>query len=176
MRSPRVLVACALTMATATSLAAAALPPGGTFVDDNDSVHEGYIEAVAAAGITRGCNPPANDEFCPEDAVTRAEMAAFLVRALGLTESGGSDFVDAEGVFAADIDRLATAGITRGCNPPTNDRYCPQQPVTRSHMATFLVRALGLAASGGSGFVDTGGVFAADIDRLATAGITRGCN
>ena len=33
---------------------AAALPPGGTFVDDNGNVHEPNIEAIAAAGITRG--------------------------------------------------------------------------------------------------------------------------
>ena len=89
-----------------------ALGPGGTFVDDNGSVHEGDIEAVAAEGITKGCNPPDNDRFCPDDPVTREQMAAFLVRALGLTAGGGSDFVDVQGVFAADIDRLATAGVT----------------------------------------------------------------
>ncbi len=34
------------------------LPPGGTFTDDNGNVHEGNIEAIAAEGITKGCNPP----------------------------------------------------------------------------------------------------------------------
>ena len=33
------------------------LPPGGTFIDDDGNVHEGVIEAIAAEGITRGCNP-----------------------------------------------------------------------------------------------------------------------
>ncbi len=56
------------------------LPPGGTFVDDDGNPHEGAIEAIAAAGITTGCLP---DLFCPAAPVTRAEMAAFLVRALG---------------------------------------------------------------------------------------------
>jgi hypothetical protein len=53
------------------------------FVDDDASVFEAGIERLAAAGITKGCNPPANDMFCPNDAVTRAQMAAFLHRALG---------------------------------------------------------------------------------------------
>ena len=56
------------------------LPPGGTFLDDDGNSHEGAIEAIAAAGITTGCLP---DLFCPSAPVTRAEMAAFLVRALG---------------------------------------------------------------------------------------------
>ncbi|MDH4117662.1 MAG: hypothetical protein OEW30_09755, partial [Acidimicrobiia bacterium] len=38
----------------------------GSFSDDEGSVHEGDIEAIAAAGITKGCNPPANDRFCPD--------------------------------------------------------------------------------------------------------------
>ena len=39
-------------------------------------------EALAAAGVTRGCNPPVNDRFCPADLVTRGQMAAFLYRTL----------------------------------------------------------------------------------------------
>ena len=42
-----------------------------------------YKRAVKDAGITKGCNPPANDSFCPEDVVTRAQMAAFIYRAFG---------------------------------------------------------------------------------------------
>ena len=70
---------------------AADLPAGGTFTDDDGSVHEGYVEAVAAAGITRGCNPPDNGLFCPDERVTRGQMAAFLVRALGYADDGGGD-------------------------------------------------------------------------------------
>ena len=121
--------------------------PGGTFFDDNGSLHEASIEAIAAAGITRGCNPPVNDSFCPDQPVTRGQMAAFLVRAFGLTDAGPGDlFGDDDGsVFEADIDRLGTAGFTRGCNPPSNDRYCPALPVSRAQLASFLTRALDLA-------------------------------
>ena len=47
--------------------AAFGLPPGGTFIDDDDNVHEAYIEAIAAEGITTGCNPPLRDRYCPEE-------------------------------------------------------------------------------------------------------------
>jgi hypothetical protein len=114
------------------------------FIDDDDSVFVDEIERLAAAGVTRGCNPPVHDRFCPDDIVTRGQMAAFLVRALGLVgDGGGNRFVDDDGsVFEGDIARLAAAGITRGCNPPTNDRFCPGHPVTRGQMAAFLRRAL----------------------------------
>jgi hypothetical protein len=70
-------------------------------------------------------------------------MAAFLARAFGLGEGGGTDFTDDDGsVFEADIEALAAAGVTTGCNPPANDRFCPGQPVTRAQMAAFLNRAM----------------------------------
>ncbi|MGA9598591.1 MAG: hypothetical protein WBV06_20715, partial [Acidimicrobiia bacterium] len=47
-------------------VAGASLEPGGTFSDDNGSVYEPSIEAIADAGITKGCNPPVNDLFCPQ--------------------------------------------------------------------------------------------------------------
>ena len=106
-------------LATATLAAAFVLPanaaptdPGGSFTDDDGSIFEADIERLATAGITKGCNPPVNDRFCPDSKVTREQMAAFLVRALGYTDAGGSNlFVDDDtSIFEADIDRLATAG------------------------------------------------------------------
>jgi hypothetical protein len=62
-----------------------ALAPGyrGTFDDDDSSVFEADIEWMADEGITKGCNPPDNDLYCPNGHVTRGQMAAFLHRALG---------------------------------------------------------------------------------------------
>ncbi|HEX2154736.1 MAG TPA: hypothetical protein VHL52_12260, partial [Acidimicrobiia bacterium] len=39
-------------------------------VPDSNIFHDD-IEWLADNDVTRGCNPPANDEFCPEDNVTR---------------------------------------------------------------------------------------------------------
>ena len=115
------------------------------FTDDDGSIFEADIGKLAAAGITKGCNPPVNDMFCPDSKVTREQMAAFLVRALGYTDAGGGNlFVDDDlPIFDADIDRSATAGVTKGCNPPVNDRFCPTGYVTRGQMAAFLHRELG---------------------------------
>ena len=52
---------------------------GDPFNDDEGSVHERSINRLAGAGITEGCTPTS---FCPNDPVTRAQMAAFLFRAL----------------------------------------------------------------------------------------------
>ncbi|MGF1665959.1 MAG: D-alanyl-D-alanine carboxypeptidase family protein [Acidimicrobiia bacterium] len=148
----------------------------GRLVDSLDSVFAADIVWLVSEGISRGCNPPFNDLFCGDDPVTRGQMAAFLSRALGLAH-GDAAFSDTAGhVFADDAARLAAAGITRGCNPPANDRFCPDEVVTRGQMAAFLSRALQLPDADGS-FEDTAGdVFADDAARLAAAGITLGCN
>ena len=152
--------------------------PVQSFVDTSASQFIADIEWLLGEGITSGCNPPTNDRFCPTDDVTRGQMAAFLSRALNLTDPGTKDFIDDDtSAFEADIERLAAAGITQGCDPPTNDRFCPDDPVTREQMAAFLTRALGLTDTGTIDFVDDDfSIFEADIARLATAGITLGCN
>jgi hypothetical protein len=155
------------------------LAPPNRFIDDDGSVFETDIEWLAAGGVTKGCNPPVNDMFCPEAPVTRGQMAAFLVRALALTDRLDDPFVDDDGsIFEADIEKLAAAGITKGCNPPANDRFCPQAPVTREQMAAFLVRALGYTDAGqGDLFTDDdASIFESAIDKLATADVTKGCN
>jgi hypothetical protein len=152
--------------------------PDNTFSDDDGSIFEDDIEWLAAAGITKGCNPPANTQFCPDDPVTRGQMAAFMVRALDLTDAGSVDFADDNGsIFEADIEKLAAAGITKGCNPPANTNFCPDDNVTRGQMAAFLVRALDLTDPGSVDFVDDdSSIFESSIEKLAAAGITKGCN
>ncbi|HEX2153346.1 MAG TPA: PQQ-dependent sugar dehydrogenase [Acidimicrobiia bacterium] len=169
-----------ITFATVLGLGVSAFAqtsPGGSFTDDDGSIHEADVEAIAVADITRGCNPPWNDEFCPGRSVTRGEMAAFLTRALNLP-AGPDRFVDdALSVFQDDINALAASDVTRGCNPPENDRFCPDRPVTRGEMAAFLTRAYGYVASESDVFEDDdSSIFEGDIDALASADVTRGCN
>jgi len=156
----------------------AVLPPGGSFIDDDGNVHEGGIEAIAAEGVTAGCNPPANNRYCPSDIVTRGQMAAFITRALDLMPAGADFFTDDDGhVFEAAIDRLAGSGITLGCNPPANDRFCPDREMTRGEMAAMLARAFDHPASSEDHFVDDDGhLFQDAINRIAAAGVTLGCN
>lgn len=124
-----------------------ALAPGGTFTDDDGSVHEADIEAIAAEDVTRGCNPPFNDRYCPKGSVNRGSFAAFLVRAMELPAATQDWFTDDNGhLFEAEINALAEAGITRGCNPPSNTRFCPDQTLTREQMASFLTRTFSYTA------------------------------
>jgi hypothetical protein len=71
-------------------------------------------------------------------------MAAFLVRAFGLPDLGMHDlFNDDNGsIFEAPIDRLGATGVSKGCNPPDNDEFCPHDYVTREQMAAFISRAV----------------------------------
>ena len=145
--------------------------PVSTFLDIDDSVHADNILRLAELGITGGCEPGL---YCPDNAVTRAQMATFLVRALGLDPLESDSFDDDNGsTHEANIEALAAAEITLGCG----DRaYCPNDGVNRAQMATFLVRALDLAASGTDSFDDdNGSTHEANIEALAAAEITLGC-
>ena len=146
---------------------------------DPASVHAPHIDALAAAGITVGCAVTPPLRFCPDQPVTRAQMATFLTRALNLTPTDTAGFADVDpaSVHAPHIDALAAAGITVGCAVTPPLRFCPDQPVTRAQMATFLTRALNLTPTDTAGFadVDPASVHAPHIDALAAAGITVGC-
>lgn len=156
----------------------------GCFIDDYLGYpFEADIAWLGREGITRGCNPPLNDLFCPDADVTRGQMAAFLHRALSdLVEpiQEPTLFVDVGGsAFEDDIAWLSSTGTTKGCNPSEgNTKFCPDENVTREQMAAFLVRALGYTDDGGGDlFIDDDlSIFERDIDRLATAGVTKGCN
>nr|MDJ0925814.1 ExeM/NucH family extracellular endonuclease [Acidimicrobiia bacterium] len=148
------------------------------FLDTTGSIFAADIQWVAEAGITRGCNPPLNDLYCPADLLTRGQLAAMFVRALHLPATTTDFFTDDDtSIFEDDINRLAAAGITRGCNPPANDNFCPLDNVTRGQVAAMFVRALDLPATTTDYFTDDDtSIFGDDINRLAAAGITRGCN
>ena len=116
--------------------------PASRFQDvDGGAWWAGHVERLAELGITVGCaHRPLR--YCPDDPVTRGQMASFLVRAFDLPEAPPSGFTDTAGnVHAARIDALRAAGVTVGCSAEPF-RYCPHQPTTRGQMASFLVRAM----------------------------------
>ncbi len=141
-----------------------------------------FIENLARSGVTGGCG---GGNYCPNNPVTRAQMAVFLERGMRGSSfspppATGTRFLDvpANAFAAAFIEQLAADGITGGCG---GGNYCPNNLVTRAQMAVFLLRA-----ANGAGFVPppaTGvfadvppGSFAANfIEQLAADGITGGC-
>ena len=141
------------------------------FTDTADSTFRWDIEWLWTSGITKGCT---TTTYCPKATVTRGQMAAFLDRALDLPATATDYFSDDEASsFEANINRLAAAGITKGCTPTT---FCPKDTVTRGQMAAFLDRALDLPATATDFFIDDEtSTFEAAINRLAASGITKGC-
>jgi hypothetical protein len=107
------------------------------FRDDERSIHEPDINRLAAAGIASGCGATT---FCPDIALTRAQMASFLARGFRAPATTRDYFADDErSVHEPDINRVAAAAITTGCDA---NRFCPSTFVTRGQMAAFLRRAL----------------------------------
>ncbi|MGH8923804.1 MAG: PQQ-dependent sugar dehydrogenase [Acidimicrobiia bacterium] len=142
------------------------------FFDDVPVGHAFYaaINWLALQRITLGCT---SETFCPGDPVTRGEMAAFLARAQALLPAPSGRFVDTAGSpYEWAISSLVAAGITQGC---AVDRYCPDAPVTREQMASFLVRAFSFAAGPDIFTDDENSVHEEDINALARARITLGC-
>lgn len=143
-----------------------------------------FVHALYAAEITSGCT---TTTYCPNNNVTRAQMAIFLVRGIHgptfVPPAASGDFADVNiaSFEAPYIEQFAADGITSGC--ATNPlRYCPADPVLRSQMAVFLLRAKHGAAyvpppATGTVFADVpaGMQFAAFIEQLAAEGITTGC-
>ena len=64
---------------------------------------------------------------------------AIMIPVVANAAAGFVDVADSN-VFVADIQWMADSGITKGCNPPTNDRFCPGDNVTREQMAAFMHR------------------------------------
>ena len=129
------------------------------------------IEWMYMEGITGGCTAT---RYCPDDDVSRAQMAAFLVRALDLPAATTDYFDDDDGMTGeSSINALARAGITGGCG---TRRFCPTADVTRLQMAQFLDRALDLPSATTDYFDDDDGRSGeASVNALAKAGITGGC-
>jgi chitodextrinase len=119
------------------------LPASATdyFTDDDDSIFEDDINAIAAAGITFGNG---SGTFGPSDDVTRGQMAAFLQRAFDIPASTTDAFTDDDdSIFEDDINAIAAAGITVGTG---DGKFSPSADVTRAQMATFLARSLGIGS------------------------------
>lgn len=74
----------------------------------------------------------------------RLLVAIVVIAVMGIpvaaVAAAGFDDVADDNVFKSDIQWLADAGVTKGCNPPANTKYCPQDNVTREQMAAFMHR------------------------------------
>lgn len=118
----------AMAVLIATPLAVVA---SDAFTDVPDSnVHHADITWLADAGVTLGCNPPANTEFCPGDPVLRQQMASFLRRlaenqvvdaATAIEANHAATADDADTLDGFDSSEFVRAESTAGANVSIGD-------------------------------------------------------
>ena len=98
--------------------------------------------ALQARGVPLACTSEPL-RLCPQQEVTRAEMAVFLAHALQLkgTESAGFTDVSPDAPYAASVDAIREAGLTRGCaSEPA--LYCPDDSISHREAAVMIHRRL----------------------------------
>lgn len=144
-----------------------------SFRDVGGGTHAANIRTLADAAITTGCS---DGRYCPDSAVTRAQMGTFIARSAALMPSSSNPFDDLHRapLHRANISALADARVTGGCDATS---FCPERSVTRAQMATFLANALDLPRPSGATFSDvpSSSVHAGAINAIADRGITLGC-
>jgi hypothetical protein len=117
-------------------------PYAGRFADDDQLAVQADVEWLAERGIVTGC---AERYFCPQQWVSREQMATLLVRALELPASQGDFFSDDTGSpHEASINALAAAGLAQGCGAEV---FCPTALVSRQQLAATLTPALAMTPS-----------------------------
>ena len=132
------------------------------------------VQWAVANGITNGTDAM---HFSPNAGCTRGQVVTFLWRAAGEpTVSGNVGFVDvAPGSYCYEAVKWAVAkGITKGTDAT---HFSPNATCTRGQVVTFMYRAAGEPAVGGSnGFVDVAaGSYCYNAVQWAVAnGITKG--
>ena len=132
------------------------------------------VQWAVANGITKGTD---TTHFSPNATCTRSQVVTFLWRAAGEpVVSGNVGFVDvAPGSYCYEAVKWAVAnGITKGTDAT---HFSPNATCTRGQVVTFMYRAEGEPAVGGSnGFVDVAaGSYCYNAVQWAVAnGITKG--
>jgi len=109
-----------------------------SFVDDNGSRFEAYIETAKQKGLVAGCQSTSN-RICPNDPMTRGQMVLLLARGVGLEPPSPDPFVRPNGrLGGAAISALDAAGISTGCETGAS---CPDRAMSRGEMAALFSRA-----------------------------------
>lgn len=102
----------------------------------------GAVARLTAAGVIEGCG---DDRFCPDAALTRAELAALLARTtrapLRAATQPYADVPQSHWAARA-IEAMRPTGALGVCAP---DRFCPDAATSRGQAAIAVARAFGLS-------------------------------
>lgn len=145
-RMASALLASALLLGTAH----AAKLPTDEYTFPNDWSHDALVFAVEN-GILAGDE---NRDLRPQDSITRAEMAAVLVRLLGAWETADLSAyhdVSANAWYEKELSAAVAAGIFGGLSA---DTMAPEAPITREQAMVVLCRAFGVVSENRTAYLD----------------------
>ncbi|MCR8636639.1 S-layer homology domain-containing protein [Paenibacillus radicis (ex Xue et al. 2023)] len=134
-----------------------------TFTDLDGHWAKDDVELLASKLLIQGIT---DTGFAPNNQITRAEFAALLVRAMGLSEDSESKFSDVKSTdwFAGSVNAAAKAGLIDGFEGGV---FKPASYITREQMAVMISRSLSLAGKHPEG--DVKGLFTfADSQMIGT--------
>lgn len=155
----------------------------GIFADiPTGAIYEYSAETIYRHGVTTGClsNPL---RYCPNDAVTRLQMAIFMLRGMHgpgyLPPAAVHTFTDVSGGDATWASKAIVDGVLATCG---TNQFCPTAALPRQEMARALVRARYGPTAAGSTYVpglfsdvDPSSVYAPFIQRIYNDAVTFGC-
>ena len=105
-----------------------------------------HVERLAELGVTVGCSVTAPARFCPDEGLSRAQVASWLARAFDLSSAASAGFTDTvDNTHEAYIDSVVAAGIMSGCSTNPSS-FCPDTVVTRGGLALYVDRARKLSS------------------------------
>ena len=113
---------------------------GKIFADTADHWAKDYVAIAAANGIVLGYN---DQEFGPDDLITREQMAIMIVKAAGLTEATGElSFTDKDEVSSWAYDWVVSATQNKIMSGYTDNTFKPLNNATRAEAATVIYNVL----------------------------------
>lgn len=117
----------------------------------DDSIFVNDTNWMKVTGVSLGCNPPANTEYCPKDLLTREQMAAFMHRLSDAQVVDAATAIDAENaensdtVDGRDADELMS--ITGSDSGDTS--FVPGPPPSGNSKLLATLTGFDVPASGG---------------------------
>lgn len=136
-----------------------------TFADVEGHWSKQAVNDMASRMIVKGTD---ENHYNPDAVITRAELAAIVVRALGLSDNGsGTTFSDVNSAdwYAGAVAKAVEYGLIEGYD---NRTFAPNRTITRQEALVIMSRAMKLAGLEADG-IDAESLLSSFADRTAVA-------
>ncbi len=136
-----------------------------TFADVEGHWSKQAVNDMASRMIVKGSD---ENHYNPDAVITRAELAAIVVRALGLSDNGsGTTFSDVNSAdwYAGAVAKAVEYGLIEGYD---NRTFAPNRTITRQEALVIMSRAMKLAGLEADG-ANVESLLSSFADRTAVA-------